>query len=73
MVKVPTQTFVVNFLGGAVAFGFWWYFSSMLFDSFYLMAKDPRNFIEVQEKNEADDTEAEDTEAVEDTDAEETD
>ena len=58
MVKVPTQTFVVNFLGGAVAFGFWWYFSSMIFDSFYLMAKDPRNFIELHKK---DDTDLEET------------
>ena len=68
MVKIPTQTFVVNFLAGAVTFGFWWYSSCKTIDTLYWLAKDPLNFVELVEKNEADDTEAE-----EDTDAEETD
>ena len=68
MVKVPTQTFVVNAFAGVVIYSFWWYFSCKTIDSLYWLAKHPSNFVEVQEKNEADDTEAE-----EDTDAEETD
>ena len=68
MVKVPTQIFVVNSLAGVVIFSFWWYFSCKTIDSLYWLAKHPSNFVEVQKKNEADDTEAE-----EDTDAEETD
>ena len=68
MVKVPTQTFVVNSLAGVVIFSFWWYFSCKMSNELIWLAKDPSNFVELVEKNEADDTEAE-----EDTDAEETD
>ena len=68
MVKVPTQTFVVNSFAGVVIYGFWLYFSCKTIDLLYWLSKDPSNFVELVEKNEADDTEAE-----EDTDAEETD
>ena len=68
MVKVPTQIFVVNSLAGVVIFSYWLYVTYKMSNELIWMAKDPRNFIELQEKNEADDTEAE-----EDTDAEETD
>ena len=68
MVKVPTQIFVVNSLAGIVIFSYWLYVTYKTIDSLYWLAKDPSNFVELVEKNEADDTEAE-----EDTDAEETD
>ena len=68
MVKVPTQIFVVNSLAGVVIFSYWLYVTYKTIDSLYWLAKDPSNFVELVEKNEADDTEAE-----EDTDAEETD
>ena len=68
MVKVPTQIFVVNSLAGVVIFSYWLYATYKTIDSLYWLAKDPSNFVELVEKNEADDTEAE-----EDTDAEETD
>ena len=68
MVKVPTRIFVVNSLAGVVIFSYWLYVTYKTIDSLYWLAKDPSNFVELVEKNEADDTEAE-----EDTDAEETD
>ena len=68
MVKVPTQKFVSNFLSCVILYSFWWYFTCETIDRLYLWGKDPSNFVELVEKNEADDTEAE-----EDTDAEETD
>ena len=68
MVKVPTQTFVVNSLAGVVIFSYWLYATYKVSNELIRLAKDPSNFVELVEKNEADDTEAE-----EDTDAEETD
>ena len=56
MVQVPTQTFVVNFLGGVILSSFWWYFTCETIDRLYLLAEDPSNLVEVQEKDEADET-----------------
>ena len=61
MVKVPTQKFVANFLSCVILSSFWWYFTYKTIDSLYWLAKDPSNFVELVEKNEADDTEAEET------------
>ena len=68
MVKVPTQTFVVNFLGGVILSSYWLFVTYKISNELIWLAKDPSNFVELVEKNEADDTKAE-----EDTDAEETD
>ena len=56
MVQVPTQIFVFNFLGGVILSSFWWYFTCGTIDRLYLLAEDPSNFVEVQEKDEADET-----------------
>ena len=61
MVKVPTQTFVVNSFAGVVIYSFWWYFSCKTFDALIWLAKDPSNFVKVIEEEEVDDTDAEET------------
>ena len=61
MVQVPTQTFVVNFLGGVILYSYWLFVTYKTINELIWLAEDPSNFVEVQEKDEADDTEAEET------------
>ena len=67
MVQVPTQTFVVNFLKGFVVYTFWWYITCKTIDTLIRLVEDHSNFVEVQEKDEADDTDAEEDTAAEET------
>ena len=61
MVVVPTQTFVVNFLGGVILSSYWLFVTYKISNELIWLAKDPSNFVELVEKNEADDTDAEET------------
>ena len=61
MVVVPTQTFVVNFLGGVILSSYWLFVTYKIYNELIWLAEDPSNFVELVEKNEADDTEAEET------------
>ena len=56
MVQVPTQTFVVSFFTGFVVYTFWWYVTCTTIDTLIRLVEDHSNFVEVQEKDEADDT-----------------
>ena len=50
MVKVPTQIFVVNSFSFVILSSYWLYVTYETINTFYLMAKDPRNFIELVEE-----------------------
>ena len=56
MVVVPTQTFVVNFLGGVILSSYWLFVTYKTINELIWLAEDPSNFVEVQEKDEADET-----------------
>ena len=59
MVKVPTQTFVVNSFEGVVIFSYWWYVTYKTYYALIRLLKNPSNFVELVEEEEADDTDAE--------------
>ena len=54
--QVPTQTFVDSFLTGFVVYTFWWYVIFKTIDTLIRFVENHSNFVEVQEKDEADDT-----------------